>query len=73
MELENFRDAVIHLMSTDPSLTKYRLAKELGMSTPLIINNILSSTTKRPNIKFIRNLNEVYGIKLKGEVYEDAE
>jgi transcriptional regulator with XRE-family HTH domain len=70
--VQNFRQAIIQIMTDYPDITKYRIAKELGMSTPTIINNVLSGTTKRPNEKFIQALYKVYGIKIKGEIYEDA-
>ena len=72
-EADTFKDAILYLLAENPDLTKYRLAKNLGMSTPSQINNILTGVTKRPRDKVVLALYHEYGIKLRGvpqELYE---
>ena len=69
-EVNNFKEAIIYIMSKDETVTKYSLAKTLGMSTASMISNILTGYTKRPRKQFVDALYKEFGIKIKGENYE---
>ena len=70
MEVDSFKEAVIYILKNDEAMTKYALAKRLGMSTATMINNILTGYTKNPRKKFRDALYKEFGIKIKGEYYE---
>jgi hypothetical protein len=69
-EVKNVREAVIHVLAENPNLTKYRLAKELNLSTSSHINNFLSEATKKTRVEVLRLLFKKFDVLV--EAYKET-
>lgn len=61
-EVDSIRDAILMILTEDPSLSKYRLAKELNVSTASLLNNYINGTTKKAGPAIMKAVYERYGI-----------
>jgi hypothetical protein len=50
IEVEDVREAAMEALKNDSSLTKYKLAKTLNLSTASHINNFLTGNTKKTRL-----------------------
>lgn len=64
IELDSMQQAIAKIMADNPKLTKYRLAKDLNLSTSSHVNNYLSGATSKARVEVMRTLYTKFGILL---------
>ena len=65
IEVPNIKEAIVAAMKKDDKLTKYRLAKDLNLSTATHINNFLTGETKKTRPEVMKLLLNKYGILIE--------
>jgi len=62
VEVADIREGIIIVMRDNPEVTKYRLAKDLNLSSATHINNFLTGETKRPRTEVYKLLFRKYDV-----------
>ena len=62
IEAKDIREALQIALRDNPKLTKYRLAKDLNLSSATHVNNYLTGTTKKPRVEVMYMLYKRYEI-----------
>lgn len=70
VEVSSIKEGIITALKRDDKLTKYKLGKDLGLSTATHINNYITGKTKRARPGVMKLLVEKYGI-LVGDYKEE--
>lgn len=71
-EVPNIKEAIKKVLIDNPKLSKYRLAKDLNLSTSTHINNYLSGDTKKARKEVYKALLRKYSILVE-EYKEDPD
>lgn len=72
IEVDTMQQAITQVMATNPSISKYRLAQDLNLSTSSHINNYLTGDTKKARTAVMKALYHKFGI-LVSAYKEDPE
>lgn len=62
VRVPTIKEAIIHIMQADENLSKYRIAKDLNLSTSSHVNNFLVGETKKTRPEVMRLLLDKYGV-----------
>jgi len=65
VEVPNIKEAIMTALKQNDRLTKYKLSKDLNLSTAAHINNFITGKTKSTRVEVMRLLFEKYGILIK--------
>jgi len=65
-EFLSVREFFIYLIG-ERGYSKYRIAKELGISTSTHVGNILTGYTKRPGKDLVEAIEKRFKVTIKGE------
>jgi UDP-N-acetylglucosamine:LPS N-acetylglucosamine transferase len=69
VEVATMQQAITRIMAGNPSISKYRLAKDLNLSTSSHINNYLTGTTTKARVEVMRAIYNKFGILV--EAYKE--
>jgi len=70
VKVSTIKEAILHIMQADSNLSKYRIAKDLNLSTSSHVNNFLTGETKKTRPEVMKLLLSKYGVLIKD--YEDS-
>lgn len=64
-EVDNIREAILSVMADNPDMSKYRIAKRLGLSTSSHVTNYVTGETRtcRPEVKQL--MEQEFNIRIK--------
>ena len=65
IEVPNIKEAIMTVLKRDNKLTKYKLGKDLNLSTATHINNFITGKTKKTRPEVMRLLLNKYGILIE--------
>jgi hypothetical protein len=69
VEVATMQQAIARIMADNPDISKYRLAKDLNLSTSSHINNYLTGTTTKARVEVMRSIHNKFGILI--EAYKE--
>lgn len=65
IEVPNVKEAIMTALKGDDNLTKYKIAKDLNLSTASHVNNFITGKTKKTRPEVMKLLLTKYGILIE--------
>lgn len=70
IRVKTIKEAIVEILKTEDAPSKYKLAKELNLSTASHINNFLSGATKTTRVEVMAAIYSKYDVLI--EAYENS-
>jgi len=65
VEVPSIKSGILTALKNDDNLTKYKLAKDLNLSTATHVNNFITGKTKKTRPEVMKLLFDKYGILIE--------